>query len=179
MFSRTVTSDERATDSWATGRHVVRVVMTLVGAGLMLFGGFMDWARDVTGDRLSSEAFIRTGTPTVTEFWRSAALVVLVVALIGLLGLATARGGLTRLAGALAIAAFALFAIQLGRAGDLTSQLQEGPWLVLAGGVVLVLGGMPSTRRRVRERRVRGRTTDPTRPDMTDTSRSDVTDTSA
>jgi hypothetical protein len=168
MF-RTVSQKERTTDAgWATGRHVVRVVMTLVGSGLVLFGGFMHWAQNVTGDRMSDEVFVRTGTPITAEFWRSAAMVVLVTALIGLLGLATARGGLTRFGGALAIAAFALFAIQLARVGDLASQLQEGPWFVLAGGIVLVLGGMSSTRR-VRERRVRARATpDPARPDLTE-----------
>jgi hypothetical protein len=173
MF-RSVPRDERMADTgWAMGRHVVRVLMTLVGAGLLLVGAFMNWVGGITGDRLSFEAFVRTGVPTVTEFWRSAAMVMLVIGLVGLLGLATARGGLTRLSGALAIAAFALLAIQLARAGHLNfSQLDEGPWLALAGGVVLVLGGMPSTRRRVRERRrIRKRTGNPSRPDVTETDR--------
>jgi hypothetical protein len=168
---RSVPQDERAADGgWALGRHVVRVLMTLVGAGVLLVGAFMNWVGGTTGDRLSFEAFVRTGTPTVTEFWRSAAMVMLVIALVALLGLATVRGGLTRLSGALAIAAFALLAIQLARAGDLSSQLDEGPWLALAGGVVLVLGGVPSTRRRVRERRrMRRGTGNPSRPDVTET----------
>jgi hypothetical protein len=150
------------------GRHVVRVLLTLVGAGVLLVGAFMDWVGGITGDRLSFEAFVRTGAPTAVEFWRSAAMVMLVIALVGVLGLATARGGLTRLSGALAIAAFALVAIQLARAGDLSSQLDVGPWMALAGGVVLVLGGIPSsTRRRLRERRrIRRRTGNPDRPDV-------------
>jgi hypothetical protein len=169
---RSVPRDERTADAgWAVGRHVVRVLMTLVGAGLLLVGAFMNWVGGITGDRLSFEAFVRTGAPTVTEFWRSAAMVMLVIGLVGLLGLATPTGGLTRLSGARAIAAFALLAIQLARVGDLSSQLNEGPWLALAGGVVLVLGGMPSTRRRVRERRGMRRRRNANRSDVTETDR--------
>jgi hypothetical protein len=169
---RTVPREKRAVDAgWAIGRHVVRVLLTLAGAGLLLIGAFMDWVGGITGDRLSSEAFVRTGTPAVSELWRSAAMVVLVLALVGLVGLATGGGGLTRLGGALALAAFALLAIQLARVGDLGTQLDEGPWLVLAGGLVLVLGGMPSTRRRVRRRRFRRRAIDPARPDVTEADR--------
>ena len=169
MF-RSVTRTERDADAgWASGRHVIRVVLTLVGSGLILVGAFLDWVPSITGDRLSNEVFVRTGTPTVSQFWESAATVALVLGIAGLVGLATAKGGLTRLAGALAIAAFALLAIQIGRAGsDLFATLQEGPWMLLGGGVVLVIGGMPSTRRRVRERRIRGRNRggDPNRPDV-------------
>jgi len=169
---RSVPRDERMADTgWAMGRHVVRVVMTLVGAGLLLVGAFMNWVGGITGDRLSFEAFVRTGAPTVPEFWRSAAMVMLVIGLAGLLGLATARGGLTRLSGALAIAAFALLAIQLARAGELSSQLNEGPWLALAGGVVLVLGGMPSTRGVRERRRMRRRTRNPNPSDVTEAGR--------
>jgi hypothetical protein len=169
---RSVPQDQRADGGWAMGRHVVRVVMTLIGAGLLLVSGFMSWVHGVTGDRLASQAFVRTGAQTVTEFWRSAAMVVLLIALIGLLGLATVRGGLTRLGGALAIAAFALLAIQLARAGDLASQLDEGPWLTLAGGIVLVLGGMPSTRGTVvRGRRARRRWGRDSHRDVTETHR--------
>jgi hypothetical protein len=169
---RSVPQDQRVDGGWAMGRHVVRVVMTLIGAGLLLVSAFMGWVHGVTGDRLASQAFVRTGAPTVTEFWRSAAMVVLVIAMIGVLGLATAKGGLTRLAGALGIAAFALLAIQLTRAGDLSSLLDEGPWLTLAGGIVLVLGGMPSTRRTVvRDHRPRRRWGRPSRRDVTDADR--------
>jgi hypothetical protein len=168
---KSVPQDRRVADGgWAMGRHVVRVVMTLIGTGVLLIAAFMDWTRGIGGDRLSFEAFVRTGAPSVSTFWRSAAMVMLVVALIGLLGLATTKGGLTRLGGALAIAAVALLAIQLARAGDLTSQLDDGPWLALAGGVVLVLGGMPSTRRDVRQRRrVRRQAGGPARPDVAET----------
>ena len=66
-----------------------------------------------------------------------------------ILGLAFKGGWLTRFAGAVALVAFTLVVIQMGREGSLDT-LQDvgmGLWLVLAGGVLALIGGFfPSTR---------------------------------
>jgi hypothetical protein len=66
-----------------------------------------------------------------------------------ILGLAFRGGWLTRFAGAVALVAFTLIVIQLGRAGSLDSieAVGIGLWLVLAGGVLALIGGFfPTTR---------------------------------
>jgi hypothetical protein len=58
---------------------------------------------------------------------------------VAVVGLIDRSGWLTRLAGALAIVMFVLFAVEVYRSSQ--HSLQAGAWLALAGGIVLVLGG--------------------------------------
>ena len=66
-----------------------------------------------------------------------------------ILGLAFRGGWLQRFAGAVALVAFTLMMVQMGRSGQLDTleDIGIGLWLVLAGGVLALLGGFfPSTR---------------------------------
>ena len=74
----------------------------------------------------------------------------IVLALLGIVGLAARTGGLGRLAGALGIAGFVLFAIQVFRASGqniegLDTRIEIGAWLALAGSVVVLIAGFLST----------------------------------
>jgi hypothetical protein len=127
----------------ATGT-VMRIVLTLVGAGMMVFGAFMPWVRDVLGTNLSWKAFYSTDLGHAHSFVES------VLALLGIVGLAARTGGLGRLAGALGIAGFVLFAIQVFRASGqniegLDTRIEIGAWLALAGSVVVLIAGFLST----------------------------------
>jgi hypothetical protein len=76
--------------------------------------------------------------------------VFIVLALLGIVGLAARTGGLGRLAGALGIAGFVLLAIQVFRASGqniegLDTRIEIGAWLALAGSVVVLIAGFLST----------------------------------
>jgi hypothetical protein len=82
-------------------------------------------------------------------FFSSAGLVTAIAGAVIILGLAFRGGWLTRFAGAVALVAFTLVVIQMGREGSLDTieDVGMGLWLVLAGGVLALIGGFfPSTR---------------------------------
>jgi hypothetical protein len=103
----------------------------------------LDWVNGIAGTSMSWEAFYRTTLSGGSRFIASAGAIVIGVAILGLIGLATRGGWLIRLAGALGIVAFVLFLIQAIRADvvNAVDDLQVGLWLILAGGVVTVIGG--------------------------------------
>jgi hypothetical protein len=141
---------ETTTPTRNTTGTVMRVVLTLVGAGMMVFGAFMPWVRDVLGTNLSWKAFYSTDLGHAHSFIESVGFVFIVLALLGIVGLAAWTGGLGRLAGALGIAGFVLFAIQVFRASGqniegLDTRIEIGAWLALAGSVIVLIGGFLST----------------------------------
>jgi hypothetical protein len=81
-------------------------------------------------------------------FVRTVGFVSIVLGLLAIIGLAFRSGWLTRIAGALGIAAFVLFAITVSRASNLSfpGSIGVGAWLALAGGVVALIGGFLGTR---------------------------------
>jgi hypothetical protein len=92
--------------------------------------------------------FFQPTPETDPVFLTSAGFVVIAIAVLALLGLA--GNWITRLAGALGIAAFVLFAISVYRAETTSAfleSIQVGAWLVLAGSVVALIGGFVGTRR--------------------------------
>jgi len=128
---------------------VMRIVLTLVGAGMIVFGAFMPWVRDVLGTNLSWKAFYSTDLAHAHSFVESVGFVFIVLALLGIVGLAATTGGLGRLAGALGIAGFVLFAIQVFRASGqniegLDTRIEIGAWLALAGSVIVLIAGFLS-----------------------------------
>ena len=125
------------------GSVLGRVILTLIGAALLIVGAMLDWVNGIVGTSMSWEAFYRTTLSGGSRFITSAGAIVIGVALLGLIGLATKGGWLIRLAGALGIVAFVLFLIQAIRADvvNAVDDLQSGLWLILAGGVVTVIGG--------------------------------------
>jgi hypothetical protein len=129
---------------------VMRIVLTLVGAGMMVVGAFMPWVRSVLGTNLSWKAFYSTDLMHAHSFVESVGFVFIALALLGIVGLAAWTGGLGRLAGALGIAGFVLFAIQVFRASGqniegLDTRIEIGAWLALAGSVILLIAGFLST----------------------------------
>src|SRR5262245_50407389 len=118
-----------------------RLVLTLVGAGLIILGGFLDWIRGTAAVNISWQAFWRTTFSTRTDtFVETVGFVVIVIGLLAILGLSPRSGWLTRFAGALGIVAFVLFAIELVRlAGG--QMLGVGAWVTLIGCVLALVGG--------------------------------------
>lgn len=144
---------DTATETRAVGEApspwlVVRVILSVGAAVLLLVGSFLEWAQGTEGSALAVQSYWETDAGTA-GFFSSAGLVTAICGAVIILGLAFKGGWLTRFAGAVALVAFTLVVIQLGRAGSLDT-LQDvgiGLWLVLAGGVLALVGGFfPTTR---------------------------------
>ena len=150
----------------SAGGLSARIILTLLGAALMILGAFLNWFNfgDVpagaqvpggAGTELNWSIFYSTenpfGTPEDPQgFLTSAGLIVIVLGLLALLGLALSTGWLTRLAGALGIVAIVAYAITLYRVQEDDLGIGEigiGAWMVLAGGLIVVIGGFLGSRR--------------------------------
>jgi hypothetical protein len=160
------------TDSTTTGTRAVgttpspwlalRVVLTIAAAVLLLLGSFLEWTGGTDGTALAIESYWEQDAGTA-GFFSSAGLVTAIAGAVMILGLAFKGGWLTRFAGAVALVAFTLVVIQMGRAGELDG-LQDigmGLWFVLAGGVLALIGGFfPTTRTVATSTAVRDEDTD-------------------
>lgn len=149
---RTVYADDRTTAGpgmdWAG--LAARVLLTLVGAAGLIVGAFMDWIQGTTGVDLDIRSLWETGFDQESEtFLATVGFVAIVLGLLAIVGLAPRSGWLTRIAGALGIVLFVLFAIQLYRADLTVEDMDPGAWVALAGGVVALIGGFFGTRRTV------------------------------
>jgi hypothetical protein len=137
------------------GGLALRLLLTLAGAAAMIVGSFLAWLgaegfEDAAGSEIEWNVFLTSPRNVeLVGFFSSAGLVVIVVALIALLGLALRRGWLTVLAGVLGIAAFVLVLIALYRAEGGIGNVRIGLWLVLAGGLAALIGGLFASRTRV------------------------------
>jgi hypothetical protein len=126
----------------------IRVLLTVAAAVLLLVGSFLEWARDTDGSELAVQGFWSTDAG-MAGFFSSAGLVTAICGAVIILGLAFRGGWLTRFAGAVGLVAFTLVVIQMGREGSLDTleDVGMGLWLVLAGGILALIGGFfPSTR---------------------------------
>ena len=145
----------------SAGGLSARILLTLLGAALMILGAFLSWFNfgdvppgaqvpDGAGIAFSWSSFYSTSDPFGASFFTSAGFVAIVLGLLALLGLALSTGWLTRLAGVLAIVAIIMYAITLYRVpgADLSiSEIGIGAWMVAAGGLVVLIGGFVGTRR--------------------------------
>jgi hypothetical protein len=144
------------------GGMAARVIFTLLGAAGLIVGAFLAWfsfgAQEVppgvglSGVEVSNSIFYSTDDPFGASFVSSAGLITIVLGVLALLGLVFRTGWLTTLAGVLGIVAFALVVITLYRveeAGFNISNVGLGLWLVLAGGVLAVIGGFFGARPRI------------------------------
>ena len=125
----------------------LRVLLTVAAAVLLLVGSFLEWAGGVDGSEIAVQAYWSTDAGTAG--FSSAGLVTAICGAVIILGLAFRGGWLTRFAGAVALVAFTLIVIQMGREGSLDTlqDLGIGLWFVLAGGILALIGGFfPSTR---------------------------------
>jgi hypothetical protein len=138
------THDEQVTTgSSLSGTMVVRAILTLAGAAALVIAMFQPWIHGANGGALAFNAYWRMNPATDVDFWRSAGLVALGCAVVGVLGLMTISGWITRLAGAVAIIAFGLIVIELARAdATLPDDIGAGLWWMLGGGVVMLIGSL-------------------------------------
>jgi hypothetical protein len=136
-----------ARPGWGIAGLAVRVILTLAGAAGLIVGGFLQWIQDIKGVDLDIRAFWQTNFNSQTStFVETAGFAMIVVGLLAIIGLAPRSGWLTRFAGALGIAGFVLFLIEVYRADQTVADVQAGAWLALAGGVVALIGGFFGTR---------------------------------
>jgi hypothetical protein len=123
------------------GAEVGRVVLSLVGAAALVVGAFLNWTRGVVGTDLTYRAFVNTDFSTRSDIVKTAGGIVILFGLVAVVGLVDRTGWLSRLAGALGVVAFVLFAIEVYRS-PVPHSMQIGAWMVLGGGIVLLLAGM-------------------------------------
>lgn len=145
---RETAAPTRAVVGPGMGTIAGRVIFTALGAAGMIVGAFLEWFGGDRGTDLSYRVFFQPISEANPVFVTSAGFVIIAIAVLALLGLA--GNWITRLAGALGIAAFVLFAISVYRAETTSTfleSIQIGAWLVLAGGVVALIGGFVGTRR--------------------------------
>jgi hypothetical protein len=136
-----------------------RLVLSVLGAAGMIIGAFLPWFRfgegeappgiGLTGIEVSNSIFYSTDDPFGASFVESAGLAAIILGVLALLGMAFRSGWLTSVAGVLGIIAFALVLISLYRVPDAgfdVSNVGIGLWVVLAAGVVALIGGFFGTR---------------------------------
>jgi uncharacterized membrane protein YkgB len=131
-------------------RGALRVVLTLLGGGLLIASAFLDWLafEDAPkGTEVPIEFLWSPAEREVPEFATSLGLVVIVLGLLAIVGLVPRTGWLTSLAGLLAIAVFVSSVVTLYRVGgegaDLgIGEVAIGGWLVLGGGLLALIGGL-------------------------------------
>jgi hypothetical protein len=142
-----VTEPVAARRVWNVAGLGVRILLTLVGAAGLIVGAFLDWIEGAAGVDLDIRVFWQTTFDTDTStFVETVGFVMIVLGLLAIIGMAPRSGWLTRFAGALGIAGFVLFLIEVYRADQTVADVQAGAWLALAGGVVALIGGFFGTR---------------------------------
>ncbi|MGH2657371.1 MAG: hypothetical protein ACRDIZ_11850 [Actinomycetota bacterium] len=141
------------------GGLATRLLLSVLGAAGMIIGAFLSFfsfaegevppGAGLAGIEVSNSVFYSTDDPFGATFFESAGLVAIILGVLALLGMAFRSGWLTSVAGVLGIIAFALVLITLYRVPDAgfdVSNVGIGLWVVLAGGVVALIGGFFGTR---------------------------------
>jgi hypothetical protein len=126
---------------------LARILLTLLGALLMIMGSFGEWLGGIDGTDLTYanyvESVFRTETPpppeAVDSLFVSVGLVPIVLAVFVLLGLASRTGLLTRLAAGFALLVVAAFTFTVANAG---LSVGAGLVVVLVGTVLALIGGI-------------------------------------
>ena len=138
------------------GGLTVRILLTLLGAGAMIVGAFLDWLGGQPGNILEWAVFYAPRDPTAqATLATSAGGVFILLALLALVGLAFRTGWLTRIAAALALAGWVMIVITLFRfelpplGGSSTGlgAIQIGLWAIVAGSLLALIGGFFGSRR--------------------------------
>jgi hypothetical protein len=117
-----------------------RIALTLLGAAGLIIGAFMEWTGGLLGTKLDVRAFWTTTFRSTGMFVATVGFVMIVLGLVAIVGLAIGSGWLTRLAGAVGVAAFVLLGIELYRSAA-DDAFDIGAWIALAGAVVALVAG--------------------------------------
>jgi hypothetical protein len=138
-------------ESDRTARQIGRMALTFLAVAALVVSAFVDWAGALTGDKLTVKALVSTNFHTQGDFVKTAGALAVLIALVALLGLVDRTGWVTRLAGAASLVVFVLFAVQAYRyfgddAGAAFHHSRLGVWLLLGGGVLLLIGGFLGAR---------------------------------
>lgn len=162
--------DSERIDGPAPAPTTARIVVLLLAGAAFILGSFLTWISlgelgdiaEQLGQELPATAGINldfdifysvSEDPTGASFFASAGMITIAIGIIALLGILIPW--LARLAGALGIIAFVLFVVTLYRApGEGAFQtgignVGIGMWLVLAGGILALIGGFLVGRRTV------------------------------
>jgi hypothetical protein len=132
------------------GTLAARMLLTVLGAAGMIVGAFLKWLSqaDQLGTDIEVQVLWSFNVEGQAGFVSSVGFVTIILGLLALLGMAFRTGWLTRIAGALGIVVFVLYAITLyrvpGEAGF--GDIGIGAWLVLIGGILALIGGFLGTR---------------------------------
>jgi hypothetical protein len=129
------------------GGLAVRLVLTLAGAAGLVVGALLEWLNDVKGIDGSYRIFYASSASPDVDFYKSAGFAMIVLGGLAVLGLVPRSGWLTRLAGALGVIGFALFAVNVYRRSPFDlGDFQIGIWLAGGGALVAVIGGFLGAR---------------------------------
>jgi hypothetical protein len=140
--AETTRTGTRAVGTTPSPWLAVRIILAVGAAVLLLLGTFSEWAGGTDGSNMAIQNLWEMHAGT-SAFFSSAGLVTAVAGILIILGLAFSGGWLIRFGGAVALVAFTLVVIQLGRSGslDTTQDIGLGLWLILAGGVLALIAG--------------------------------------
>jgi hypothetical protein len=126
------------------GLEVGRLLLTLLGGAALVVGAFLNWTRDTAATSLTNRSLVQLDFTTRSDIVKTVGGISILIGIVAVVGLIDRTGWLSRLAGALGIVLFILFAVEVYRSAD--HSVQAGAWLALAGGVVLIIGGMLTPR---------------------------------
>src|SRR5437667_4258692 len=150
----------------SAGGLAARFTLTIIGSAGLIVGAFLAWVKRassggvaqqarqalqnvgarVRGTQLSGKAYFSPHFH-LGHFVKSAGLPMIIIGIVALIGLAPRSGWLTRLAGALGVIAFALFAIEIVRSPQVKiANIGIGAWICLVGAVIALIGGFFGTR---------------------------------
>jgi hypothetical protein len=125
-----------------------RILVTLIGAAAMIVSAFLDWISTRSGVDLGISVLWHTNLHTGRYFFTTVGFAAIALGLVAIVGLAPRTGVVTRLAGVLGIVLFVLFVITVYRApGNFDiGALKIGPWVLLVGSVIALVGGLIGSR---------------------------------
>jgi len=126
------------------GLEAGRLILTLLGAAGLIVGAFLNWSRNTAATDLTNRSLFQNDFTTRTDIVKTVGGIAILIGVLAVIGLIDRTGWLSRLAGALGIVLFVLFTVEVYRSAD--HSLQAGAWLALAGGVLLIIGGMLTPR---------------------------------
>lgn len=126
------------------GLEAGRLLLTLLGAAGLIIGAFLNWTRGAAATGITVRSLVQTDFAHRSDIVKTTGAIAILLGILAVVGLIDRTGWLSRLAGALGIVLFILFTIQVYRSDD--HSLQAGAWLALAGGIVLIIGGMLTPR---------------------------------